>query len=204
MTDEGIIVLGIPIPSSSPVFLTIVAVHVIAGIVCTLAGVAAMLAPKRSGRHPYAGTVYFLEPSGSFPFHGRSISSPLAGQQSPLHFGRRIFWRRHSWTNCEASALAWVVDHSRDRHGAFVRRPAYSVLCRQRAAPSHLALIAAFGTLAPSQHRWPSGADMGINTSSAHSASAHVIKKWHLTSAYCGRYGGSGSLRPAGIHVLSS
>jgi hypothetical protein len=59
MTDEGVIVLGIPIPSSSPVFLTIVAVHVVAGIICTVAGIVAMLAPKRSGRHPYAGTVYF-------------------------------------------------------------------------------------------------------------------------------------------------
>src|SRR5262245_58650978 len=59
MTDAGVVVLGIPIPSSSPVFLSIVAVHVIAGINCTLSGIVAMLAPKRSGRHPTAGTVYF-------------------------------------------------------------------------------------------------------------------------------------------------
>ena len=59
MTDEGIVVLGIPIPSSSPLFLSIVAVHVIAGIICTVAGLLAMLAPKRSGRHPSAGTVYY-------------------------------------------------------------------------------------------------------------------------------------------------
>jgi hypothetical protein len=59
MTDEGIVVLGIPIPSSSPVFLSIVAVHVAAGLVCTIAGVAAMLAPKRVGRHPSAGAVYY-------------------------------------------------------------------------------------------------------------------------------------------------
>jgi hypothetical protein len=32
MTDQGIVVLGIPIPSSSPVFLSIVAVHVAAGL----------------------------------------------------------------------------------------------------------------------------------------------------------------------------
>ena len=59
MIDQGIVVLGIPIPSSSPVFLGIVAVHVAAGLSCTVAGVVAMLAPKRSGRHPQAGTVYF-------------------------------------------------------------------------------------------------------------------------------------------------
>ena len=59
MTDQGIVVLGIPIPSSSSVFLTIVAVHVAAGIVCVVAGVVAMLAVKRAGRHPGAGSVYF-------------------------------------------------------------------------------------------------------------------------------------------------
>jgi hypothetical protein len=59
MTDPGVVVLGIPIPSSSPVFLSIVAVHVLAGLSCTVAGIVAMLAPKRSGRHPNAGSFYF-------------------------------------------------------------------------------------------------------------------------------------------------
>lgn len=59
MTDEGVVVFGIPIPSSSPLFLSIVAVHVAAGIICTVAGIVAMLAPKRSGRHPSAGAVYY-------------------------------------------------------------------------------------------------------------------------------------------------
>jgi hypothetical protein len=59
MTDEGVVVLGIPIPSSSPMFLSIVGVHVAAGLVCTLAGIAAMLTAKRAGRHPAAGTVYY-------------------------------------------------------------------------------------------------------------------------------------------------
>ena len=59
MTDQGVVVLGLPIPSSSPLFLTIVAIHVIAGLTCTVAGIVAMLAPKRAGRHPAAGTVYY-------------------------------------------------------------------------------------------------------------------------------------------------
>ena len=59
MTDPGVVVLGIPIPSSSPVFLSIVAVHVAAGLVSTAAGIVAMLAPKRAGRHPRAGGVYY-------------------------------------------------------------------------------------------------------------------------------------------------
>jgi hypothetical protein len=59
VTDQGVVVLGIPIPSSSPLFLGIVAVHVAAGLVCTIAGIVAMLSPKRAGRHPAAGAVYY-------------------------------------------------------------------------------------------------------------------------------------------------
>jgi hypothetical protein len=59
VTDQGVVVLGIPIPSSSPLFLTIVAVHVVAGIVCTISGIVAMSTPKRAGRHPSAGAVYY-------------------------------------------------------------------------------------------------------------------------------------------------
>jgi hypothetical protein len=59
MTDEGVVALGIPIPSSAPLFLSIVAVHVAAGLVCAIAGIAAMLTAKRSGRHPTAGAVYY-------------------------------------------------------------------------------------------------------------------------------------------------
>ena len=59
MTDQGVVVLGIPIPSSSPLFLSIIAVHVAAGLVCAVAGIVAMLAAKRFGRHPTAGTVYY-------------------------------------------------------------------------------------------------------------------------------------------------
>jgi hypothetical protein len=59
MTDEGVVVLGIPIPSSAPLFLSIVAVHVAAGLVCAIAGIAAMLTAKRSGRHPTAGAVCY-------------------------------------------------------------------------------------------------------------------------------------------------
>jgi hypothetical protein len=59
VSDPGIVILGIAIPSSSKVFLTIVALHVAAGLVCVLAGAVAMLSPKRASRHPRAGTFYY-------------------------------------------------------------------------------------------------------------------------------------------------
>jgi hypothetical protein len=59
LPDQSIVILGIPIPSSSPFFLTTLAVHVMAGLVCVIAGGVAMLSPKRAGRHPSAGAVYY-------------------------------------------------------------------------------------------------------------------------------------------------
>jgi len=59
MSDQGVVVLGIPIPSSSRIFLAIVAIHVAAGLTCVTAGAVAMLSPKRMGRHPAAGAVYY-------------------------------------------------------------------------------------------------------------------------------------------------
>ena len=59
MSDQGVVVFGIPIPSSSRIFLAIVAVHIAAGLTCVVAGILAMLSPKRAGRHPKSGTVYF-------------------------------------------------------------------------------------------------------------------------------------------------
>lgn len=60
MTDGDItIVAGIEIPSTSPIFLTIVGVHVLIGSVGVVSGVVAMLSPKRAGRHPTFGSIYF-------------------------------------------------------------------------------------------------------------------------------------------------
>jgi hypothetical protein len=57
--EDTTVVLGIPIPSTSPIFLTVVALHVLVGLVCVLAGAIAMLSPKCSGRHPTFGTIYY-------------------------------------------------------------------------------------------------------------------------------------------------
>jgi uncharacterized membrane protein len=49
---------GIPLPSDSPLFLGLIAIHVAAGLTCVIAGAVAMLSPKAPGRHPHAGTIY--------------------------------------------------------------------------------------------------------------------------------------------------
>jgi uncharacterized membrane protein len=53
------VVAGLPIPSTSPLFLAIVAFHVLLGVICVAAGAVTMLSFKGPGRHPYFGTIYF-------------------------------------------------------------------------------------------------------------------------------------------------
>jgi hypothetical protein len=59
LTGNPIIIGGIPLPSDAPLFLSLVAVHVVAGLTCVMAGVVAMLSRKQRGRHPLAGTIYY-------------------------------------------------------------------------------------------------------------------------------------------------
>jgi hypothetical protein len=53
------VVAGIPIPSDSPAFLAVLAVHVLAGLGCVLTGLAAMLARKGRGRDSQVGLLYY-------------------------------------------------------------------------------------------------------------------------------------------------
>jgi uncharacterized membrane protein len=53
------IIAGIPIPSASPVFISIVGFHVLVGLACAITGFAAMLSSKGRGRHSNFGAIYF-------------------------------------------------------------------------------------------------------------------------------------------------
>lgn len=66
MTDGVTIIAGIPIPSTSPVFLSVVGVHVLLGLACTVIGVVAMLSIKGRGRHSNFATIYYWCLSGVF------------------------------------------------------------------------------------------------------------------------------------------
>jgi len=52
-------VAGIEIPSTDPLFLAILGVHIPLGLACALVGAFAMLSEKGSGRHSRLGTIYF-------------------------------------------------------------------------------------------------------------------------------------------------
>ena len=50
---------GFEIPSDNPVFLSILAVHILAGLTCVITGLIAILSKKQKGRHSKAGAAYF-------------------------------------------------------------------------------------------------------------------------------------------------
>jgi hypothetical protein len=66
MGDGTTNLIGIVIPSTNAVFLTVVGVHILLGLACTVTGAIAMLSQKRAGRHPRYGTIYFWCLAGVF------------------------------------------------------------------------------------------------------------------------------------------
>ncbi len=66
MDDQITVVAGIVIPSVSPVFLSIVAVHFAIALTAVVAGATAMLSPKGSRRHVRLGRIYFWSLLGVF------------------------------------------------------------------------------------------------------------------------------------------
>jgi hypothetical protein len=64
--DDATVIAGIEIPSTNPVFLTVVGIHILLGLACVITGAMAMLSAKRAGRHPRNGTIYFWCLAGVF------------------------------------------------------------------------------------------------------------------------------------------
>ena len=58
-SNNTTVVLGVPVPSTDPVFLTIVGIHVLFGVAAVISGAVAMLSKKGRGRHSNLGTIYF-------------------------------------------------------------------------------------------------------------------------------------------------
>jgi uncharacterized integral membrane protein len=54
-----IVIEGFEIPFDGPLFLTILAIHVLAGLTCVVAGIIAMFSKKKKGQHSRAGTIYY-------------------------------------------------------------------------------------------------------------------------------------------------
>lgn len=64
--EETTKIFGVPVPSTDPVFLTFIVVHILISLVAVLSGIFAMISDKRKRRHPLYGRVYFWAMISSF------------------------------------------------------------------------------------------------------------------------------------------
>jgi hypothetical protein len=107
MGDAATEIAGINIPSTDPVFLTVVGVHILLGLACTITGAMAMLSRKRAGPHPRYGTIYFWCLVGVFLTatslaavrwaHDYHLFILGASSFAAAYLGREA--RRHRWRN---------------------------------------------------------------------------------------------------------
>jgi hypothetical protein len=59
MSENPIVIAGIPIPFHNPVLLSILAVHIVAALAGVITGIIAMVSKKMLGRHSAFGTIYY-------------------------------------------------------------------------------------------------------------------------------------------------
>ena len=86
MDRASTVIAGIVIPSSSPVFIAVVGVHIVAALICVAAAIVAMLSTKRGGRHSTFGQI---SPAA---FERRAVSRSTAAeaaQERDCHEWRR-------------------------------------------------------------------------------------------------------------------
>jgi hypothetical protein len=75
------VIAGIEIPSTSPVFLTLVGFHVVVGLACVVTGAVVMLSRKSPGRHPGFGAAYYWSLVAVFALKSLSSAALLAVSQ---------------------------------------------------------------------------------------------------------------------------
>ena len=77
MDDGTTSLAGIDIPSTNPVFLTVVGIHILLGLACVVTGAIAMLSQKRAGRASPLRHHLFLVPGRRVPDGQRSRGGAL-------------------------------------------------------------------------------------------------------------------------------
>jgi hypothetical protein len=144
MIGQSVIVAGIEIPSSDPVFLTVVAVHVVLGVASTITGAVAMLSPKQHGRHPRFGSIYYWCLTGLFSDSRWAGGRPLARGLPPFYSRDARLCRRIFGAQGAPRALDELGQTAHQRHGSVLRAAADRFLCRQRKEPAALARAVAY------------------------------------------------------------
>ena len=143
------------IPPGSTAYHLLLAVHIAAGLTCVVTGAVAALSPKRPGRHPRLGTLYYRSLSVVFATAAwlAALRWPQDAYQLVLgtlsfaaatfgRIARRRRWRWHRWR--------WIGLHLTGMSASYILLLT-RLLRRQRPAPARVAAPAAPGLLAAAQ-----------------------------------------------------
>ncbi|MEV0267958.1 hypothetical protein AB0H43_04210 [Hamadaea sp. NPDC050747] len=114
-------VFGLTVPDAGPVFLAALAVHVLAGMTCVVAGFVAATARKRPGRHPLAGRVYLWGLGAVFAT--ASVMAAIRWQQdrhlfaiAVVAFGLGLF----GWWMRRRRSQGWYRWHAIGMGGSYI------------------------------------------------------------------------------------
>lgn len=111
------VIFGIPVPSTNPLFLGVVGIHVAFALAALITGAVAMLSAKGRGRHSNFGTIYFWSLCGASVTMG-ALAITRWQEDYPLFIlgalsfgaawvGRTVLRRRwHQWPRLHLSFMA--------------------------------------------------------------------------------------------------
>jgi hypothetical protein len=129
-------IIGIPLPSDTPLFLALVALHIAAGLTCVVAGVVAMLSAWTPS---VGGNDLLLGARDRVRHHVRAVDFALGGGLPSVRLGLLVFHRRDDWPDGAKGALALLGANSYDRDGRVLHTPDNRLLCGQRTEPAVVA-----------------------------------------------------------------
>jgi len=89
LLDVSTNLFGIVVPSTNPLFLGVIALHILLALACVISGLVAMLSAKGSGRHSRAGTLYFWCMGGVFLT--ATLLAVLRWAEDSVLFGLGVF-----------------------------------------------------------------------------------------------------------------
>jgi hypothetical protein len=109
---KPIVIEGFEIPYDSPLFLTILSIHILGGLTCVVSGVFAMLSRKQKGVHTRSGKIYYY---GLCIVFSTAVIISIARWKEDYHL---FFFGLVSFSACIAGKMAarkkwnkWGVYH---------------------------------------------------------------------------------------------
>ena len=128
MPPENTVLFGIPIPSTNPLFLAGVGIHVLFGLAAIVTTACAMLLHKGRGRHSNFGIAYFWCLFGVFVTMSALAFSRWQEDYDLFILGALSFQRCMVRSHYSTTPLASVAPLAPHQHGSILHLDDYGLL----------------------------------------------------------------------------